>query len=317
MRAASIERLGEAPAIKKVPEPMRGDGEALLEVRAAAINPVDLAIGSGQYYGGSPDMPYIPGREGVGVVRAGHLLPPGRTYWFETGGTGGSMAELVTVDENRAIEVPYGLDEGTAASIGIAGLTAWLALEWRAELGPGECVLVLGASGAVGQIAVQAAKLIGAGRVVAAARDERGLSRAFELGADATVNLSTGHDLPRALQDAAETDIDVVLDPLWGEPAVAAIDAAGYRARVVQLGQSAGPEARLKSASVRGKLLDIRGFALAAVPQDVKASAYALMAAHATEGRLAVDFDTMPLNDVASAWERQAGHPHKKLVLVP
>ena len=153
--------------------------------------------------------------------------------------------------------------------------------------------------------------------MVAAARDERGLSRAAELGADATVNLATERDLVRALQDAAETDIDVVLDPLWGDPAVAAIDAAGYRARIVQVGQSASPEATLKSGSVRGKLLDIRGFALAAIPQDVKASAYALMAAHSTEGRLAVDFDAVPLNDVASAWERQAAYPHKKIVLVP
>lgn len=317
MRAASIERLGEPPGIRKVPEPIRGEGEALLEVHAAPINPIDISISNGGFYGGSPAVPYIPGREGVGVVKAGHLLPPGRTYWFETGATGGSMAELVTVDENRAIEVPYGLDEGTAAGIGIAGLTAWLALEWRAELERGECVLVMGATGAVGQIAVQAAKLMGASRVVAAARDERALSRVADLGADATVNLSTARDLPHALRDAAETDIDVVIDPLWGEPGSAAVDAAGYRARVVQLGQSAGPEARLKSASVRGKLLSIMGFALAAVPQDIKASAYALMAAHATEGRLAVDFDTMPLNDIGAAWERQIAYPHKKLVLVP
>ena len=317
MRAASIEKLGDAPSIRKVPEPSRDEGEALLEVRAAALNPIDLSIGAGRYYGGSPAVPYIPGREGVGVVKAGHLLPPGRTYWFETGAKGGSLAELVTVDEDRAIEVPYGLDEGTAASLGIAALTAWLALEWRAELGRGECVLVLGASGAVGQIAVQAAKLMGASRVVAAARDEHGLSRASDLGADATVNIATARDLPQALRNAAETDIDVVLDPLWGDPGSAAIDAAGYRARVVQLGQSANAESRIKSASVRGKLLSILGFALAAVPQDVKASAYALMAAHATEGRLAVDFDTLPLNDVAAAWERQMGHPHRKLLLVP
>jgi NADPH2:quinone reductase len=317
MRAAVVDQIGEPPTLKKVPEPSRSNGEALLEVRAAPINPADVSIAAGHFYGGSPSVPYVPGREGVGVVKTGHLLPTGKAYWFETGATGGSMAEFVTVDENRAIEVPYGLDETVAGALGIAGLTAWLALEWRAELGPGECVVVLGASGAVGMIAVQAAKLMRAGRVIAAARDERGLSRALELGADATVNIATERDLAGALRKAAETDIDVVIDPLWGEPGSAAIDAAGYRARVVQLGESAGPEATVKSGSVRGKVLSILGFTLATVPQDAKASAFALMAAHATEGRLAVDVDTVPLNDVTAAWERQAGHPHKKLVLVP
>jgi NADPH2:quinone reductase len=320
MRAAWVERVGDAPGIRKVPDPMRGDGEALIEVKAAAINPVDLSIAAGRYYAGAPEVPYVPGKEGVGVVKAGHLLPAGKAYWFETrGGLGGpgSFAELVSVEEDRTIEVPYGLDGPTAASIGIAGLTAWLALEYRASLGPGECVLVLGASGAVGRFAIQAAKLMGAGRVIAAARDQRGLARAAELGADATVNLALERDLPKALRDAAETDIDVVVDPLWGVPATEAMEAVGYRARFVNLGQSAAPEASLRSASVRGKLLDVMGFALAAVPHDVKASAYTLMAAHVAEGRLIADHETVPLSAVGDAWERQASFPHRKLILVP
>ena len=320
MRAAWVERVGDAPGIRKVPDPVRGEGEALFEVRAAALNPIDLSIAAGRYYGGQPTVPYVPGKEGVGVVKAGHLLPAGKAYWFETRagmGAHGSFAELVSVDEDRTIEVPYGLDEATAASIGIAGLTAWLALEERARVGPGECVLVLGASGAVGRFAVQAAKLMGAGRVIAAGRDERGLARAAELGADATVNLARERDRVRALREAAQADIDVVIDPLWGVPVAEAIEAAGYRARIVNLGQSAAPESSLRSSSVRGKLIEILGFALAAMPHDVKASAYTLMAAHVAEGRLIADHETMPLSDVSEAWERQAGSPHRKLVLVP
>ena len=118
---------------------------------------------------------------------------------------------------------------------------------------------MLGATGSVGTVAVQAAKLLGAGRVVAAARDAEALERLRELGADATVDLSTTEDLAQAFRDAAGGEVDVTVDPLWGEPAVAAMQASGRFARLVQIGQSAGAEATVPSAAIRGKAMAVLG----------------------------------------------------------
>ncbi|HEV2076198.1 MAG TPA: zinc-binding dehydrogenase, partial [Thermoleophilaceae bacterium] len=203
---------------------------------------------------------------------------------------------------------------------GIAGLAAWLPLEWRARLQEGETVLVLGASGAVGQVAIQAARILGAGTVVAAARSGDGLERARVLGADATVRIEDAvqpEELAEAIVEAADGPIDVTVDPLWGEPAVAAAHAAAECGRIVQVGQSAGARAELPSAPVRGKLLAVLGHTNLKAPREVVADAYRRMTGHAAEGRLEVEHEVLPLDRVAEAWERQTAFPHRKLVLAP
>src|SRR5271165_693586 len=180
-------------------------------------------------------------------------------------------------------------------------MTVWLALTWRAQLQPGEHVLVLAASGVLGQIAVQAAKLLGAARVVAAARSREGLERCLELGADAAVRLDGSDDLPAALTDAAEGRIDVVVDPLFGEPFVAAVNAASFQARIVQLGAGAGSEATPTSAAIRGKLLVIMGHANFAAPPEVRREAYRRLAEAAAGGEVKVAVDPMALHQVQQA----------------
>ncbi len=156
--------------------------------------------------------------------------------------------------------------------------------------------------------------------MVAAARDADGLARACELGADAIVDL-TAHDGPEALgeafREAAGGDVDVTVDPLWGEPAMAAAHATARWGRLVQIGQSASPEATLPSAAIRGKLLSILGHNNLATPQEVRANAYERMVEHAAAGRLTVDHDVVPLERIDEAWERQAAFPRRKLVLRP
>ena len=159
-------------------------------------------------------------------------------------------------------------------------------LEWRGALEPGETVLVLGASGVVGQIAVQAAKLLGAGRVVAAARSEEGLEHARELGADATVQLGDGEGLPAALREAAGGDgFDLVHDPLWGEPAQAALTALRPFGRLVHVGQSAAAEATIPSSVVRATPVDILGYTNYTAGEERLAAAYERMAAPCARGR--------------------------------
>ena len=178
-------------------------------------------------------------------------------------------------------------------------------------------MLILGASGVVGQIGVQAAKLLGAGRVVAAARDEAALARAGELGADELVPLD-GDDLAGALRSASGGDgFDLVLDPLWGEPAVAAIGAMKPFGRVVTLGQSAAAEATIASVALRSRPVDLLGYTNYTAPDEVKAAAYERMAAHAARGEIRVAIERLGLDDVQAAWERQGSSPHAKLVFVP
>lgn len=299
------------PRAEHFQEPEAGADQAVVEVLAAGLNPVDVAICAGRYYAGKPPLPLLAGREGVG------LLDGRRVYFDSPIFPFGSMAERALIDQRSTHDVPESVSDGVAVALGISGLTAWLALTWRAELKPGEHVLVLAASGVLGQIAVQAAKLLGAARVVAVARSREGLERCLELGADAAVRLDGSHELPAALANAGEGRIDVVVDPLFGEPFAAAVDAASFGARIVQLGAGAGAQATVSSPAIRGKMLVILGLALAATPPDIKREAYRRLSEAAAAGELTVETDPMPLERVAEAWERLAAGSHRKILLVP
>ena len=181
-RAALITAYGEPPVMGQADLPVPGRGQVEITVELAGLNPVDIAIASGKFDAGAPDLPYTPGLEGIGRT------PDERRVWFDVPALPvGSFAERCVIDEARAIELPDGVEPAQAIPFGVAGMAAWLGLQWRGQLKPGETVLILGAGGCVGQIAVQVARLLGAARVVAATRSERGRRRAAELGADAVI----------------------------------------------------------------------------------------------------------------------------------
>jgi NADPH2:quinone reductase len=314
MHAAVLHEYGATPRYEAFEEPVADPGQVVVEVAVAGANPVDVRKASGAFVSGPPPLPSVVGTEGVGRV-----VGDGRRVYFDAPvAPFGSYAERVLVGEQDPVELPDAIDDGVAAALGIAGLAAWLPLSWRAQLRPGETVLVLGATGVVGQLAVQVARLLGAGRIVAAGRDAQMLERATRLGADATVDL-TAHadDLSAAFREAAGGPIDVVHDPLWGAPAAAAIDALGVGGRLVQLGQSAGAEATLPSAVIRGRQLDVRGYMNFLAPADVRRDAYRTLVEHAAAGRIEVEVERVPLAEVADAWERVQRSAHRKLVLVP
>lgn len=310
MRAAVLREYG-VPGVDEFEEPSAAGGQAVVEVLAAGVNPVDVAICAGRFYAGKPPLPSVAGREGVG------MLDGARVYFDAPIAPFGAMAERALINPASAYAVPEGVSDGVAVALGISGLAAWLALTWRARLERGEHVLVLAASGVLGQIAVQAAKLLGAARVVAAARSREGLDRCLELGADAAVRLGERADLSAALTEAAEGRIDVVVDPLWGEPLVAALEAASFGARIVQLGAGAGAEATIPSAAIRGKMLALMGHTNFAAPPEVKREAYGRLADAAAAGEIRVGVDRLPLEQVGEAWRRLEAGSHRKLVLVP
>src|SRR5436305_5604006 len=198
MQAAVLRQHATPPEYLPWSIPERGKGQALVRVTAAPISPLDLLCASGTSYFGPPPLPYIPGTQGVGIVEEAGVLAPGQRVWFSCDAGmkpgDGSMALYCVIDESSALVLPDQVDDDLAAALGLSSIAAWMALTWRGHLQPGEQVLVLGASGAVGQVAVQAAKLLGAGRVIAASRDEAARTRAFSQGADAVVDLS-GNDV--------------------------------------------------------------------------------------------------------------------------
>lgn len=316
MHAAVLHEHGATPVYETFDDPVASDGQDVVEVAVAGVNPVDVRKASGTFVSGPPPLPSVVGTEGVGRIAG-----DGRRVYFDAPvAPFGSYAERALVGAGDPIELPDAIEDGVAAALGISGLAGWVPLSWRAQLRPGETVLVLGATGVVGQIAVQAARLLGAGRIVAAGRDPEMLTRAAHLGADATVDLSgglEGAELTAAFREAAGGDVDVVHDPLWGAPASAALEALGVGGRLVQLGQSAGAEATFSSVPIRGRHLDIRGYMNFLVPADVRRDAYRALIEHAAAGRIDVEVERVPLADVADAWERVQRSAHRKLVLVP
>ena len=313
MRAALIREVGSTPEVGEAAPP---EGTDAVEMLAAPLNPIDLAVSRGILATGHPDLPYVPGCEGVGRTGDGRLV------WLFGGSLGrtanGTMAERAAIGDAFAIDVPDGADPAVAAALGIAGLAGWLPFAWRAPLEGGENVLVLGATGSVGLVAVQTAKLLGAGRVVAAGRSAAGLERAVSAGADATVRLDETDDLVAAFKDAFGGEgPSYVFDPLWGAPAAAAAQAAVPWARIVNLGQSAGATSELASAAVRFKSLSILGHTNVAVPADELADNYRRLVEHVTSGDIRFEVERVPLDGVADAWRRQAEGAGAKLVVVP
>jgi NADPH:quinone reductase-like Zn-dependent oxidoreductase len=302
VKAAILRAYGEPPRPGDFEEPVAAEGQVVIDVAAAAIHHLDLLKASGTFYMGPPALPSVPGTDGVGTA------PDGRRVYFDpTIAPFGSFAERALAGADTLIDVPDEIDDVTAAALGNTGIGAWLALTWRAKLQPGETVLVLGAGGALGSVATQAARILGAGKVIAAGRDRERLSA---LGADEVVVLDGEPDFG--------SGVDVTIDTLWGAPAEAAMKAASRHARHIQVGQLAGTEISLSAPAIRSVSLTVCGFSIAHPPIEVKRAGYAELARHVARGDIVVDHERVPLADIAGAWERQKSAAAKpKLVVVP
>jgi NADPH:quinone reductase-like Zn-dependent oxidoreductase len=305
VRALVVPARGAPPERAEVPGPAPAAGRALVAVRAASVNPVDLAIAAGRFYLPVPDPPYVPGAEGVGEVVASDRHPPGTRVWCLA--MTGCLAEAVSAPAELVAPVPDELDDATASGLGIAGLAGWMAVRERGGLRPGETVVVLGAGGVVGQVAVQAARALGAGRVVAGARDQAGRERALRAGADAAI--PTGPGLAEALREACPDGADLVVDPLWGSSAAAALGAMRRGGRLVQVGNAESPVAEVAAGPLRGGRIDVRGISLFSEdPADV-VGAYADLAAAAARGEVRLAIERVDLDGAPAAWARQAAGP--------
>ena len=311
MRAAHLCRCGQPPHAVEVEAPEPSAGEALVAVTAAPITPLDLLCASGTSYFGEPATPYVPGVQGVGRVRSSDRLAAGTPVWFPTSAGmapgDGAMSELVTVADDDLVPVTGSIPDAHLAALGLSAIAAWTALELRGGLRKGERVLVLGSSGVVGTVALQAARLLGAASVHAAAVEPGAADAASALGADGFVALTRGDDvesLTVRMRDVVG-EVDLVLDPLCGVPASAALMCLAPGGRLVNLGSSAGPSASFSSAHLRSGSREVRGYTNNDLTADQRVKALGVIEAHASAGRLAVPYEVFTLDDVGEAWTRQ------------
>lgn len=322
IRAAVVDDPGAAPRVGSVELSPRTTGTTLVSVVAAPLNPLDLVIASGTFHSVRHGAPYVPGSECVGVVLDSDRHQPGSWVYAECHAspeTPGSLATRVLVDDDDLLPLPEGIDPVRASAVGNSGTAAFMPLVEDAAMRTGETVLVLGATGAVGQLAVQVAHLRGAGRVVGVARDRAVLERLPPLGADAVVALQA-HEEPDELAArllAAAGPVDVVLDGVYGVPLEAALQVCAPRARVVNIGNPAGATAQIPAGLLRGKQLTLSGFAGLHTPLPAKRAALTWLWAALARDELRVDVRAFPLDDLPSAWQTQAVSPHAKCVVLP
>ena len=215
MYAAVLHTLGKPPRYEQFADPVAQEGEAIVEVRAAALKPVDKQLAAGSHFASPQVLPAICGTDGVGYLGDGK-----RVFFGGARAPYGAMAERTVVKAAFCFPLPDEMNDETAAALPNPGVSAWLSLAHCAKLKAGENVLVLGATGTTGKLAVRIAKLMGAGRVVAAGRNESVLGDLLEQGADATIRMNAPEDELREqfAREAGEAGFHVVIDYLWGRP---------------------------------------------------------------------------------------------------
>lgn len=310
MKAAVLHALGSPPRYGEFRDPRPGADDVLVQVRAASLKNVDKAMARGAHYDSHRELPAICGVDGVGVLDDG-------TRVF-TGGCRppyGMMAERAVVARVACLPIPDEIDDVTAAALPNPALSSWLPLIWRARLQQDQAVLILGATGVGGKLAIQIAKHLGAGRVVAAGRNERILATLPELGADATIGLDQSDDeLAEAFREAARhTQFDVVLDYVWGHPTEVLLDAlTGHdvtaesgAVRLIEIGDMAGPTISLPAAALRSSGIEIYGSGGgSSIPHTTIFETFPQMWELAASGKLRIDTEPVPLADVEEAWQR-------------
>jgi NADPH:quinone reductase-like Zn-dependent oxidoreductase len=303
MKAAVIENRSQAPKYQDFPDPIPGPGETIAEMRAAGLHPIVKALASGQHYSSGGQLPAIPGIDGVGQLPDGSLA-----YCFAAQRQFGTMAERTLVIRDKCIPLPAGLDPLQAAAIANPGMSAWLSLKSRAGLAAGETVLILGATGVAGQLAVQAARYLCATKIIAAGRN---LDALQSLNIDAAISLTAPEEaISEAFASHLTDGIDVVIDFLWGRPTELYLGAlaksfqpeGSSRTRLVEVGTSAGATITLPGALLRSVDLHLSGSGFGSVPLDQIMSAIPEFFSFAAQGHFTVTVESVPLSQVETAW---------------
>lgn len=295
MRAALIRALGEDPQLVDIDSPIEA-GDVTIRMLAAAFSPIDLTVAAGRFGLGHPPLPYVPGHEGVGTADQ-------RVVYISGAGIGltrdGLCAEERVVPKASLIELPPTSDPVLAAALGTAGVAGWTSVARRAAVEPGETVIVRGAAGAAGRVALQAARALGAARVIGVGRPGGRLNSVAHL-CDAVVE--EGDDVGTRIVEAAGGPAHVLVDFLWGPAAGSALTAVAPGGRIVLVGGSSGPVAEIASPLLIGRRLDIRGYSNFGLGLEDFGSVFLGLLERVATGALEFPVSALPLERVGEAW---------------
>ena len=306
MKAAVVTAFDRPPKYDDSAEPVAQPGEVIVHTRAAALTQLVRAQASGKHYSsGTAPFPFVPGADGVGKLADGR-----RVYFAFPRPPIGTMAQRVAVKESYCIAVPDELDDVTAAAAANPGMSSWAALSERADLQRGESVLINGATGAAGKLAIQIAKHLGAGRVIATGRNRAVEAELRALGADSFIPLTVAPELTEAFRKEIATGIDVVLDYLYGPSAEAFLAAAtghgsgeaARRTRFVNIGSLGGNSIALPAAALRSSGIELTGSGLGSVSNVALIRVIGELMRAIIPAKLQVQAEAVPLERVETTW---------------
>lgn len=317
MKAALVLQAGQTPVYRDFREPVPSEGENLIHVTAASLSHVTRGRASGTHYSTSGQLPFIAGLDGVGRLADGR-----RVYFMLPVAPFGGMAERTIVEASHCLALPDELDDVTAAAIAIPGMSSWGALLERARFQAGETVLINGATGTSGRLAVQIAKYLGAKRVIATGRNPDVLQSLTALGADVTIPLvEDGEALEKAFLEPFHEGVDVVLDYLWGPSmerllrAAARAGADGVSIRCVQIGSVSASNISLPSAVLRSSSIELMGSGGGSIPPDRLLKTIEGVLQAAVPGKLAIATTPVPLSHVEEVWSAEIAQSRTVFVI--
>jgi NADPH:quinone reductase-like Zn-dependent oxidoreductase len=318
MKAAIVTAAGKTPTYADFDTPVAKPGRELISVRASAPSQFTKSRASGSHYSSDRELPVVAGSDGVGVTQDGR-----RVYFALPEAPFGALAEFCTVRPQQCVELPDSLDDITAAAIANPGMSAWAALVERAHLAPGDTVLINGATGTAGRVAVQLAKYLGAAKVIATGRNPKELEEVKQLGADVVIPFTFGvlhpsgvKDYENALDQVFASGIDVVIDYLWGGSAKAIIVAIaktfedGRAVRFVHVGEVSREEnIELPGAALRSSAIVLMGSGVKSVPLPALLQAIRRVFEAVQPAGLKIATTVVPLAEVERTWEESSGKP--------
>jgi NADPH:quinone reductase-like Zn-dependent oxidoreductase len=307
MYAAIVHAFDAPPRYATFAEPVAAEGEKLVTVSAAGLHPIVKALAKGTHYGSSGVLPFVAGIDGVGKLEDGT-----RVYFGIARSPFGTFAERSLASNWMCLPLPEAIDDVTAAGIANPAMSSWAALTARAKFVAGESVLILGATGVAGRLAIQVARRLGARRIIAAGRNPQALQKLSALGADAVISLEQDPALlvSAVRTEIAEAGVDVVLDYLWGQPAELVLQAisqkglqkAAARIRFIQIGESAGKTISLHAATLRSSGLELLGSGFGSASLDQLRQALAEFFQVAAKEPFQFRTKAAPLRDVETLW---------------
>jgi NADPH:quinone reductase-like Zn-dependent oxidoreductase len=305
MKAAIVVEAGKTPVYGDFKEPIAENGEVQVTVSASALSNLTKGRAAGSHYSSSGRPPFVVGVDGVGKLGDGR-----RVYFMLPRAPFGGMGEKTVVPASQCVSLPDVLDDVTAAAIANPGMSAWAALTERAKLARGETILVNGATGSAGRLAVQIAKFMGARKVIATGRNPEALKALSSLGADVTIPLGDAGDTfeEAVKQQFGGEGINVILDYLWGRSAERVILAGakaakdGMPIRFVQIGSVAGSDIALPAAALRSKSIALMGSGIGSVPLEGLVRSIGELMKAVVPGGLKIITKVYPLSDVERVW---------------